>query len=92
MKKVLKCNDCEKAAEIEGKEVKNGSLLKYKDGKNVIVIFKCAECLEKSKVLKNFRDTEVYSRVVGYIRPVKQFNVGKKQEYEDRKEYVINYK
>ena len=30
---------------------------------------------------------EVYSRVVGYIRPVNQWNKGKKAEYFDRKEY-----
>ncbi len=33
---------------------------------------------------------EVYSRVVGYYRPVKQYNVGKQQEYEERKEFVNN--
>jgi anaerobic ribonucleoside-triphosphate reductase len=27
---------------------------------------------------------EVYSRVVGYIRPVNQWNEGKQAEYEDR--------
>lgn len=27
---------------------------------------------------------EVYSRVVGYIRPVKQWNKGKQSEYKDR--------
>lgn len=30
-------------------------------------------------------ETEVYSRVVGYFRPVSGWNVGKKQEFEDRK-------
>ena len=30
---------------------------------------------------------EVYSRVVGYIRPISQWNDGKKAEYCDRKEY-----
>lgn len=34
------------------------------------------------------RPAEVYSRVVGYIRPVEQWNNGKRAEYEDRKEYV----
>jgi anaerobic ribonucleoside-triphosphate reductase len=29
---------------------------------------------------------EVYSRVVGYFRPVNQWNKGKKQEFADRKE------
>jgi len=28
---------------------------------------------------------EVYSRVVGYMRPVNQWNRGKQQEYYDRK-------
>ena len=28
--------------------------------------------------------TEVYSRVVGYLRPVNQWNEGKKAEFKDR--------
>ncbi len=32
---------------------------------------------------------EVYTRVVGYLRPVGQFNLGKQQEYKDRKEYKV---
>lgn len=28
---------------------------------------------------------EIYSRVVGYIRPVKQWNAGKQSEFKDRK-------
>lgn len=32
---------------------------------------------------------EVYSRVVGYIRPVQQWNKGKKQEFLDRQEFKI---
>lgn len=34
-------------------------------------------------------DTEVYSRVVGYLRPVQNYNKGKREEYEQRKKYVI---
>lgn len=30
---------------------------------------------------------EVYSRVVGYIRPISQWNDGKLSEYKDRKEF-----
>lgn len=33
--------------------------------------------------------TEVYSRVSGYIRPVDQWNEGKKSEFRDRKPYDI---
>ncbi len=42
--------------------------------------FKCPKCAIK-------QPCEVYSRVVGYIRPVQQWNLGKKQEFEERKEY-----
>ena len=31
--------------------------------------------------------TEVYSRVVGYLRPVNQWNNGKKAEFKDRKTF-----
>ena len=30
---------------------------------------------------------EVYSRIVGYVRPVQQWNVGKKQEWKERIPY-----
>ena len=34
-------------------------------------------------------ETEVYSRVVGYLRPVKQWNVGKQEEFEMRKTFSL---
>ena len=33
---------------------------------------------------------EVYSRCVGYIRPVQNWNDGKKAEWNDRVEFNIN--
>lgn len=33
---------------------------------------------------------EVYSRVVGYIRPVNQWNDGKRAEYGDRTTFDLN--
>lgn len=33
---------------------------------------------------------EVYSRVVGYYRPVKQWNRGKQEEFKERKEFKIS--
>ncbi|MBU3934820.1 hypothetical protein KKC00_02565 [Patescibacteria group bacterium] len=44
--------------------------------------FECPKCIVK-------QPCEVYSRVVGYIRPVQQWHKGKRQEYEERKEYKI---
>jgi Anaerobic ribonucleoside-triphosphate reductase len=34
---------------------------------------------------------EIYSRIVGYFRPVENWNAGKKAEFEDRKEYRASY-
>ena len=42
--------------------------------------FACPDCGEK---------TEVWSRVVGYLRPVQNYNTGKREEYEQRKKYKI---
>jgi ribonucleoside-triphosphate reductase len=33
--------------------------------------------------------TEVYSRVCGFFRPVQQWNRGKKEEFRERREYVV---
>ena len=35
------------------------------------------------------RDAEVYSRITGYYRPVRNWNDGKSQEFRDRLEYNI---
>jgi ribonucleoside-triphosphate reductase len=35
------------------------------------------------------KETEVYSRITGYYRPVKNWNAGKTQEFSDRKEYKV---
>ncbi len=32
---------------------------------------------------------EVYSRVVGYLRPVDQWNDGKQSEFKERKTYKV---
>ena len=32
--------------------------------------------------------TEVYSRIVGYYRSVRNWNLGKKEEYKNRKTFI----
>jgi len=44
--------------------------------------FFCPQCTIK-------QPCEVYSRIVGYLRPVNQFNIGKQQEYHERKTFKI---
>ena len=41
------------------------------------------EYLEKNEEKRT--ETEVITRVMGYLRPVSQYNIGKKQEFKDRK-------
>ena len=51
----------------------------YIDGEQ----FKCPTC---------GKDTEVWTRVVGFYRPVQAFNKGKREEFKDRLEYKVNEK
>lgn len=37
-------------------------------------------------------EVEVYSRIVGYMRPIRTWNEGKAQEFEDRVTYAIDRK
>jgi len=43
-------------------------------------VAECPDCHEK---------TEVYSRIVGYLRPVATWNDGKKQEFKERTPYTV---
>ena len=44
-------------------------------------VYKCPIC---------DKETEVYSRITGYYRPVKNWNDGKAEEYKNRKVYDLN--
>jgi ribonucleoside-triphosphate reductase len=44
--------------------------------------FECPQCTIK-------QPCEVYSRVVGYIRPVQQWHKGKQEEYKERKVFAL---
>ncbi|MDO8424333.1 MAG: ribonucleoside triphosphate reductase [bacterium] len=44
--------------------------------------FLCPQCAIK-------QPCEVYSRVVGYLRPIQQWNEGKKEEFRNRREYRV---
>jgi len=50
----------------------------------------CPKCDEERKDKKGPRTKcEIFSRIVGYLRPVTQWNEGKTEEYKNRKEYKI---
>ena len=46
--------------------------------------FECPSCAERGKEQK----CEVWTRVMGYFRPVQSFNIGKKGEYAERKMFT----
>jgi len=46
--------------------------------------FNCPKCTVK-------QPCEVYSRIVGYYRPLTQWNLGKQQEYKERKEFNLKH-
>ena len=60
----------------------------------------CRERSGEKRLIVNYRgrdieiddnerqENEVYSRVVGYFRPISQFNIGQKQMFKDRKYYT----
>jgi anaerobic ribonucleoside-triphosphate reductase len=48
--------------------------------------------MSEAKLLKKVEERRtkcmVYTRVMGYHRPVESFNIGKKQEHKDRKHFI----
>jgi len=53
------------------------------------VFLKCDSCFEKDQTLRNFRECEVFSRVVGFLRPLKLWNKGKKAEFATRTNFKV---
>jgi hypothetical protein len=93
------CHDCGKPVRVTAEKDGTGVIFRPQDGargcspeistgENVYFV-KCAECYEKDPVIRNYNPTEVYTRVVGYYRPVSAFNEGKKAEYADRKVFNL---
>ena len=85
----IKCHDCGKALKEKDGEIVDGFNLVYDNNGEKIKVFKCEECFKKNPSLSSFNKCEVYSRVVGYIRPVSQWNKGKKEEYKERQEFQV---
>ena len=82
------CHDCESEMEItatpkaDGIHINGGSVYEPEKGS---FFLKCDACFQKDSTLRNFQPCEVYSRVVGYLRPVSQWNDAKQAEFKDRK-------
>lgn len=88
------CIDCNKDTTVsvsrtdDGQiQIEGGAAFKPPDMWNCPTeyLLKCPECFEKSA--KFYPKTEVYSRIVGYMRPTSQWNEGKKSEFAIRKTF-----
>lgn len=82
------CRDCGKRVSISsqkqpggGVQIEGGAVYEISDA----LFFKCPECFFAERSLKGYRECEVYSRIVGYLRPVSQWNSGKLSEFGRRK-------
>ena len=89
------CHDCKSPVrvdadmEADGKTtITGGALFNPQVGANEDesqIFLKCDACYEKDSTLKNYQPCSVYSRIVGYLRPVSNWNSGKQAEFENRK-------
>jgi len=89
------CHDCKSSVSIDvdieedGKTiVSGGALFNHQTGINENerqLFLKCDNCYEKEATLKNYQPCLVYSRVVGFLRPVSDWNDGKQAEFAKRK-------
>ena len=92
------CHDCSVPVKVvcylneeRGEVIEGGAL--YNPEIDILgtkhFFFKCDACFQRDKVLRNWRPVETYSRIVGYLRPVEQWNPGKREEFKQRKEFVV---
>lgn len=85
------CHDCKKETTVmadwteECIEIEGGAIYEPDDQ----IYLKCTKCYAEDPVLGNFRATEVFSRVVGYMRPVSAWNGAKQEEFKKRKNYKV---
>ena len=46
--------------------------------------------MDRSELESKRTVCDVYSRIVGYVRPVRQWNYGKQSEFKDRKLFKVD--
>jgi len=88
----LYCWDCGKVLEVnDDGTIVNAEKLRVQKGSDgsPSIIIKCKECYNKNKNVIIPQACEVYSRVVGYLRPVSQWNEAKQAEFKTRKVFKI---
>ena len=88
-----KCQHCGALVELDVDYVDKAIVVNGNGGMRYYVsagkpCFLCSDCNALGRRLGS--PTEVYSRVVGYLSPVKRWNRGKKAEWEARKPFTTD--
>lgn len=60
--------------------------MNYKEDKNKNLVDEKGRVILKAE---ERQECEIYSRVVGFIRPIDRYNKGKSEEFKERKTYKI---
>jgi DNA-directed RNA polymerase subunit RPC12/RpoP len=90
------CHDCGTEVIVKAElaedgtiTVAGGAVYKVKQQyARVDLFYKCDACFAKNRILEEYKECDVFSRVVGYLRPVNQWNAGKKAEMDMRVEFT----
>jgi hypothetical protein len=88
-----KCQKCKCAVELlvfagEDEISGNGGII-VGDSYGSKPQFKCTKCLGEDNGMISPTKCEVFTRVCGYLRPVDNFNKGKKAEFRERVNYEV---
>lgn len=90
-----KCHDCKEQSQVlatltdDGIAISGGSV--YKPFAEEKFYIKCESCYKKDNVLRDYQPCDIYSRVVGYMRPVGAWNEAKQQEFNKRKNFKLEH-
>jgi len=87
-----KCQDCDCEVKVTIKRTDEGFVVTggavYETSRDKFYL-KCDECYEREPVLKDFQPCLIFSRIVGYLTPINQWNDGKKAEFSIRKTFDL---
>lgn len=88
------CHDCGVDTSVVARVSDDGQVTVtggavYQPWEKQIFFIKCDKCLQADPVLRNYQPTLVYSRVVGYLTPIDQWNKGKRAEFYKRETFNV---
>jgi len=89
------CHDCKAETTVVARQLESeitidgGAIYEGNETDPESFFVKCDRCFQKKPTLTHFQPVECYSRIVGYIRPVDNWNPAKRTEFGMRTPYSI---